>query len=173
MTRLEIFVAALALVGGGCRAKNRSQERSEVPTPPVATAAAVDQVAAGEMAEGSEKAFGLPIPRRMRVTARFSDEVFAVGPLTAEQLANYVRQRVVASRVETGAAKTVFADVTVKGAPQTPLRIEVYASLSGESELFVQDQTRPQAPEGLSPEDRWKSVGLTPEGKPLDPTHLR
>jgi hypothetical protein len=132
----------------------------------------VDQVGADEMAEGTERAFGLPVPRRMKVTARYADEVFAVGALAPEQLANYVRQRVVASQVETGAAKTVFMGVTVKTAPERPLRVEVSARMNGESELLVHDESRPPAAEGLTPEERWKSVGLTPDGRPIDPTHL-
>ncbi len=173
MIRSGVLLAALACMSGGCRTKEQPHDDAEATAPAGPAAKHVDQVGPDELGEGAEKAFGLPIPRRMRVTARFSDEVFASGPLTPEQLANYVRERVVGAHVETGAVKTVFAEVTVKGAPPTPLRIEVNASMGGGCELFVKDESRLPAPAGLTPDDAWKSVGMSPDGRLLDPTHLR
>ena len=173
--RIGMVVAALACLAGGCRTKagGRADTTAAGAEAAPAASAGVDRVGQDELGEGTEKAFGLPIPRRMRVTARFPDEVFAAGPLTPEQLANYVRERVVATHVETGAVKTVFTEVTVKGAAATPLRIEVNANMGGGSELFVKDETRPPAVPGLTPDSAWKSVGMTPDGRLADPTHLR
>jgi hypothetical protein len=133
----------------------------------------VDRAVPGEIAEGSELAFGFPLPRRMRVSARFPDAVHAEGDIPAERLANYVRQRVVAEGVETGPAKTVFSRATVKTAPQRMLRIEV-VSRSTETVLLIRDQTAPPPPSdpGLSQEERWRQKGLKPDGSPLDPTRL-
>ncbi|XXT22517.1 hypothetical protein WME94_13260 [Sorangium sp. So ce429] len=145
------------------------------PPPPPSDASAprppVDQALPGELAEGVEQAFGLPIPRRMKVRARFSDAVFAVGEIPAERVANYVRTRVLAGNVETGPAKTIFSRATVKSAPQRMIRIEV-VSRAHVSELVVRDETRPPPERGLSVEERWRRNGLTPDGKVLDPTRL-
>jgi hypothetical protein len=169
--KVVFVVAALASMAGGCRGKEQPSAATTAPIPTAAKKpATVDQAGADELAEGPEKAFGLPIPRRMEITSRYSDEVFAAGPFSPEQLANYVRDRVVDAHVETGAVKTVFTDVKVKGGT-TPLRIEVSSSAAGGSELFVKDMTRPQAP-ALSPADAWKAVGMTPDGQLADPTHL-
>ncbi|AGP35231.1 hypothetical protein [Sorangium cellulosum] len=145
------------------------------PPPPASEASAprppVDQALPGELAEGAEQAFGLPIPRRMKVRARFPDAVFAVGEIPAERVANYVRTRVLAGNVETGPAKTIFSRATVKSAPQRMLRVEV-VSRAHVSELVVRDETRPPPERGLSVEERWRRNGLTPDGKVLDPTRL-
>jgi len=164
--------ATLAAAAMGCRSGVE-----DAPPPPPASAAApapkpVDQVVPGELAEGVELAFGLPIPRRMGVKARFNDEVVASGDVAPEQLANYVRQRVLAESVETGPAKTVFTRATVKAAPQRMLRIEVVSRRARGTELVVRDVTRPPAEPGLTEEERWRRKGLKPDGSPIDPTRL-
>jgi hypothetical protein len=171
--RAPALAAALALCAAvGCR----SNTDAPPPAPSASAAAAtamppVDQTLPGELAEGTDQAFGLPIPRRMRIKLRFSDEVLAVGEIAPERLANYVRSRVLAASVETGPAKTVFTRATVKSAPQRLVRIEVIAR-ANLAELVVRDETRPPPVPGLSVEERWRRNGLTPDGKLLDPTHL-
>jgi hypothetical protein len=107
----------------------------------------------------------------MRVVGRFDDVVFASGDVTPELVANYVRQRVIASHIETGPAKTVFTGVTLRVAPTRTLRVDVVAR-NGDTDLTVRDETRPPAREGLTEAERWKELGLSPKGTPLDPTHL-
>lgn len=165
------LVASAACAALGCRgdadgpAQAARPSASSVPAPPV------DRTLPGELAEGSERAFGLPIPRRMRIRARFPDAVFAIGDVPPDRLSNYVRARVVAGNVETGPAKTVFARATLKDAPQRMLRIEV-VTRAHLSELVVRDETRPPAEQGLTVEERWRRHGLTPDGKVIDPTRL-
>ncbi|XXY47362.1 hypothetical protein WME91_45900 [Sorangium sp. So ce269] len=167
--------ALAACVACACAALAcRSDAGAPAPPPPSDAPAPrppVDQALPGELAEGVEQAFGLPIPRRMKVRARFSDAVFAVGEIPAERVANYVRTRVLAGNVETGPAKTIFSRATVKSAPQRMIRIEV-VSRAHVSELVVRDETRPPPERGLSVEERWRRNGLTPDGKVLDPTRL-
>jgi hypothetical protein len=141
--------------------------------PPVASASArpADHALPDEIAEGTEKAFGLAIPRQMRVVGRFDDVVFASGDVTPELVANYVRKRVIASHVETGPAKTVFTGVTLRVEPTRTLRVDVI-SRNGNTDLTVRDETRPPAREGLTEAERWKELGLSPGGTPLDPTRL-
>ncbi|WP_437736214.1 hypothetical protein [Sorangium sp. So ce1335] len=164
-------LAACACAALACR----GDAGAPAPAPPPSEASAprppVDQALPGELAEGVEQAFGLPIPRRMKVRARFPDAVFAVGEIPAERVANYVRTRVLAGSVETGPAKTIFSRATVKSAPQRMIRIEV-VSRAHVSELVIRDETRPPPERGLSVEERWRRNGLTPDGKVLDPTRL-
>lgn len=158
-----------ALLSTACRREHA------VPTAPaeapLATTSAPDQARSDELAEGPDKAFGLPIPRRMQVTARFPDAVFARGPLDPTSVTRFVRERIVAGSAETWAIKTVFAKATVKDAPQRTLRIEVLSD-GNQTELLVRDETRPPAKEGLSQEERWREHGLRPDGTLIDPTHL-
>ncbi|WP_437337271.1 hypothetical protein [Sorangium sp. So ce394] len=167
---------AAAVICASAASACRGDAPAPAPTPPSASEASaprppVDQALPGELAEGTEQAFGLPIPRRMKVRARFPDAVFAVGEIPAERVANYVRTRVLAGNVETGPAKTIFSRATVKSAPQRMLRVEV-VSRAHVSELVVRDETRPPPERGLSVEERWRRSGLTPDGKVLDPTRL-
>ncbi len=100
----------------------------------------------------------------MRVVGRFDDVVFASGDVAPELVANYVRQRVIASHVETGPAKTVFTGVTLRVNPVRTLRVDVI-SRNGDTGLTVRDETRPPAREGLTEAERWKSSASAPRAR--------
>lgn len=167
--RRRIAFVAL-LFAAGC--KGGSDPSTEpAPAPVEGPRPPVDKLEPGELAEGSEKAFGLAIPRAMLIEARFPDAVFAAGEIAPELVVNYVRKRVVSEGVEASPAKTVFPRATLKDAPASVVQIEVVARGRATS-LVVRDVTRPPAKDGLSEEQRWKELGLTPQGEPLDPTTL-
>ena len=167
----SLLVPALAL--GGCRCSRSGDDGSD----PQANASAsarppVDRLAPGELAEGPTSAFGLMFPQKMRLERRFLDSAHAAGPVPPEAVANYVRQRVEATHVEIGAARTVFPRVRIKGgAPDKLYRIEVVAN-GANTLLVLRDVTPPPLEPGLSNEERWKRAGMTPEGKPLDPKKM-
>jgi hypothetical protein len=165
-----LALAALATSGVGCRGR-REAPRDAAPAAQAPTAPPVDRALPGEIAPGPEDAFGLPIPLRMKVRARFSDAVFASGRLAPEDVARYVRERVTPERVETSPAKTVLTHARLKSGGDKVLRIEVI-SRGAEAEIVVRDEARPPAKEGLTEEERWRELGLTPQGAPLDPTQL-
>jgi len=167
------IVAALAFATmGGCKRRPPPTIAPREASPKAtASAPPADHALPNEIAEGTEKAFGLPIPRQMRVVSRFEDVVFASGDVAPELVANYVKQRVIAGHVETGPAKTVFTGATLRNNPTSTLRVDVI-SRNGDTELTVRDETRPPAREGLTEAERWKELGLSPKGTPLDPTHL-
>jgi hypothetical protein len=107
----------------------------------------------------------------MIVRARFDDVLFGMADVPPDKLANYIRQRVSAKKVETGPAKTVFSRATVRGQPDVQLDIEVF-SHGGATELQVHNLSLVKTPAGLTDEERWRAAGLKPDGTPLDPTHL-
>jgi hypothetical protein len=170
--------ASLALVcgvalGGATGCHRKAPDPIARPGPAAAPALPVppvDSLLPGELAEGKEKAYGLPLPRRM-VAHYFPSEVTAIGDVPAEDVANFVRARVLAEHVETGPSKTVFTHVTPKVDPERMLRIEVIRRGS-RTELHVIDDAHPLPKPGLTEEERWKEVGLKPDGTVLDPTHL-
>jgi hypothetical protein len=133
--------------------------------------APIDRTRPGELAEGAEDAFGLRLPRYFVSRARFPQALTFEGPAAPELVANYVRQRVVDGRIETGPAKTVFEGVHPKGAAAKTLHVEVVASRRG-TQLYVRDETRPTSHDQLTPDERMRSVGLNPDGTLIDPTHL-
>jgi hypothetical protein len=129
----------------------------------------MDRLAPGELAPGTTEVWGFVAPKEMRLDREFPSQAFLVGPVSAEALANYVRGRVDAERVEIGAARTVFPAARIKaGKPDRTYRFEVLKDGLG-SRLVIRDITPPPIEPGLSDEERWKKAGLTPEGKPLDP----
>jgi len=161
---------ALALIA--CQSERQklefapSTESSNKPRSP-------DRLTPGELAQGTDEAFGFYAPQKLRLERRYPDAAHFSGPVSAESVANYVRQRVEAERVEIGAARTVFPKVRIKGGkPDRVYRIEV-ASNGPTSKLLIRDITPPPTIEGLSEAERWKRAGLTPDGKPLDPKKLQ
>jgi hypothetical protein len=169
--RAPLLALALALSADGCRAR-RAPPPLEVPgPPPVSAEIPVDRTLPGELAEGTEKAFGLTLPRIVLVRARFDDVVFGMAEVSPDKVANYVRQRVSANRVETGPVKTVFSRATVRGQPGVEIDIEVL-SRGGSTELQVRNLSLWKTSPGLTDEERWRAAGFKPDGTPLDTTHL-
>jgi hypothetical protein len=164
---------ALALaLAPGCKRKTEDGNAWPSAPAPAAATVAVDRTAPSELAEGTDDAFGLKLPRYMKITARFGDATFAEGPLAPERVSNYVRQRVIAKHVDTGPAKTVFTGAEPKGVPGKTLRVEVVGRPGG-AQMMVRDETRPSSDNRLSPEEHLRAVGLKPDGTLADPTHLR
>jgi hypothetical protein len=133
----------------------------------------VDRLAPNELEPGTVKAFGLIVPKSMRLERLYPDAAHIVGSVSPDAVANYVRQRVNASQVEIGAARTIFPAVHIKGGPpDRTFRIEIVAE-RGKTRLVIRDITPPQTVQGLSQAERWRQAGLTPDGKLLDPKHMQ
>ncbi len=129
----------------------------------------VDTTLPGELAEGSFVAFGLAVPREMRVTRHFRDEVYAQGRLELAAVVNYFRDRLEAKRVETGPHRTIFVGAEVLDEPEHTVDVDVMRRI-GYVEVIITKKTRERAkPEpGLTEKERWGRMGLTPEGKVLE-----
>jgi hypothetical protein len=155
--------ASAALAGSGASAVNPAN-------PPL------DHLGPGEIPPGTETAYGLVLPRGMKVLARFPGVVHASGALSPEDVSNYVRDRVLVSRVELGAVETVFPGVRVKGGEaQKLLRIEVIP-LGDRTKLVVTDTSPPAVvppEEHLTDAERWRRAGYNPDGTLIDPNKLR
>jgi len=168
-SRSRLLVAAIATLligpawlGLGCatdppppRPRVTAQRRIESP---------IDSVEPGELAESKVLAFGLPLPRGMRVRTRFTDTTYAIGAVSFEELSNYVRARVKAERVDTGPAKTVFLNAVLKSDKRYRLRVEV-SFLGGMAELVVRDRRPKKRDNSLSDEERYEKMGVTPDLK--------
>lgn len=129
----------------------------------------VDRLAPDELAAGNADVFGFVVPREMQVEHRYKEATHLIGPVKPDALANYVRERVVVSHVEIGAARTIFPNARIKaGAPDRVYDLEVIPE-PGISRLIIRDTTPPKIVPGLSDAERWKQAGLTPDGRPLDP----
>lgn len=163
MSRTATTCLALALLAG-CEGR-KIEFGPGTPT----SAKPMDRLAPGELPPGTTEVWGFIAPQAMRLDRQFPEQAFFVGNVSAEALANYVRTRVEAERVEIGAARTVFPAARIKaGKPDRIYRFEVLKEGMG-SRLVIKDITPPPVEPGLSDEERWRKAGLTPDGKPLDP----
>ena len=129
----------------------------------------VDRLAPDELAAGNAEVWGFTVPREMQVEHRYKEVTHLIGPVKPDALANYVRERVLVSHVEIGAARTIFPDARIKaGAADRVYQLEVIPE-PGITRLIIRDTTKPKVVPGLSDAERWRQAGLTPQGRPLDP----
>ncbi len=165
--------AATVVLALGCRSGDATVVTGTAVAPASASAPLpLDRLAPGELAPGNQKAFGLVLPRKMRLDRQFPGVAHVVGDVVPEDLANYVRQRVIVSHIEVGAGRTVFPRAQMKGdASGKFYQIDVAAE-HGKTRLVIRDLSAPPMPEGLSEAERWRRAGFTADGKPLDPGKL-
>jgi hypothetical protein len=129
----------------------------------------IDRLAPDELAAGNAEVWGFVVPREMQVEHRYKEVTHLIGPVKPDALANYVRERVVVSHVEIGAARTIFPDARIKaGAADRVYELDVIPE-PGITRLVIRDTTPPKVQPGLTDAERWRQAGLTPEGRPLDP----
>lgn len=171
---------AVAVTGGatGCKKSGTTSAVAERNSPSNAASSTpppVDRLAPGELPPGTETAFGLVLPRGLKLLAVFAGTAHAAGPLSIEDVSNYVRSRVDVRRVELGAAGTIFPAVHITGGDSQKLyRIEV-SSAGGDTHVTIRDVT-PKAPvpvEKLTDEEQWRRAGFNPDHTPIDPKKLR
>jgi hypothetical protein len=173
----------MRLAAAGCAAIvalsacHRSSPSGAVPEP-VASAAAVraavvpaDHLAPGELLEGTDKAFDVTLPRGLRMDAAFSGVVYASGELDLHALATYFGARLEGGDVREGAASATFDRVTAKGKPGRLLNIHLTKAGDG-AHVDIRDVTPLPGPTLPDEAARWRRVGLMPNGRLIDPTHL-
>jgi len=137
--------ARKTLVAGGCAvvaalsaACHRSSPVDETPAP-LASAAAVrpmpavpaDHLAAGELLEGTDKAFDVTLPRGTRVDGRFVDEILASGPFGVHPLVAYLQGHVRNGGLTEGATSATFDHVMAPDKPERLLSIHILKAGDG------------------------------------------
>ena len=146
--------------------------RSEAPVPVEQAAPAPDRLSGEERLPEAETAFGLRLPRGLRLTQSFNDSAYFAGKVPPAAVLEQLRSQLVSSNLELMGKRSVFAQTQIKGdAEQRRFRIEV-SPISGGSRLYVKNITPPPIPKGLSPEEMWKLAGRNPDGKPIDENQL-
>jgi hypothetical protein len=163
---LVAIVASAAL--SACKAKP-----SPGPQPRAAAASGPDRLAEGEAPPGVEKAHDLLLPRGAVIERRFGTSIYAVVPLSGEEMANSIRRQATDPEALIGPEGTVFPKVFVKGAtPGHYLRVEISGPRFGRARVLVDRIEELPPPQKLPNGEAMKKVGLTPDGKILDPTHF-
>jgi hypothetical protein len=143
------------------------------PSASASVAAPIDHLADGELLEGDAKAFGLTLPRGVKIAHGYDDLIVATGDVPADKVANYVRHRVNQGKITVGASSTVFEGVKTAGAPDLELSVRVEPMNGFEGvRMELRRLTEPKAPVLPDDEARWRAAGLKPNGEPLDPKKL-
>lgn len=156
---------------GGCK-------RKESPTPSASSSAKppADHLAKGEVAEGSERAFTLPLPLHSTIKMRSATTIHVATTYTPEELIKFVQTRVKDGKMSTMHDETDFDRVVVTKDASKLLTIQIRpAAITEEykSQLVVNDVTLPPEEPGTTDADRWRKAGMTPDGKLIDRKQLQ
>jgi hypothetical protein len=130
----------------------------------------LDHLAPGELVEGTERAFGIALPRDMHVTQSFVYLVSATGPVSVEALSRYLSARLVGGTLREGKEAATFEHVAARGKPEPELLVKITSTFGG-ARLDIEKVTHQQVRLLPDEESRWRQVGLTPQGKVIDPSH--
>jgi len=173
-------LAALFVVVVVVSACKREPEITIIDAPQASVSAKpVDHLAPKELLEGDAKAFGIVLPRGVRVDQSFADVVYASGPVETQAAVQYVHARVREGKMIqpdfAGDGKTTFDHVKVPAMPDKELVVTVRPAKGAvnSTQFEVRDVTPTKAPNLPDEAARWRNAGLTPEGRVLDPTKLQ
>ena len=180
LKRLAVLLAlAAAVATSACKNDEEVTVVGAASAQPTASAVPVDHLATGELLEGSAKAFGLVLPRGVRIDAAFSDVVYASGPVDDEATVKYVRARVREGKLVrpdfAGDGRTTFDHVKIPAMPDREFVVRVGPAVGAvaATKLEIRDVTETKAPSLPDDGARWRNAGLTPTGAVADPTHLQ
>jgi len=172
VSRAFVLIGLWAASSAGCRTvPEDAATATSAPAPVRAAPQPTDHLADGELLEGDGRAFDLTLPQGFRVEGSFTDAVLASGSAPVHSLVQYLRPRLVGGDLREGEASATFEHVQVAKKPGRTLTIHVL-SARRETRLEVHDETAPQRPTLPDDAARWRAVGLTTDGRFLDPTHL-
>jgi hypothetical protein len=161
-----------AIVAGCHRAPDDTPlDHAATPAASALEPAPADHLAPGELLEGTGEAFGLRLPRGLAVEGAFTDLVVASGEVRLHPFVQYLRARLQGGDLREGETSATFDDVRVAAKPGPLLRIHLAIAPEG-VRVQVRDKTPPEVAPLGDEGARWRRVGLTPNGRLADPTHL-
>lgn len=160
---VSLFFALSSLAAGCKEPPHRPPAEVAIQEPP-----APDRLTPGQLLEGDDEVFGLRLPEHTTLLAVFRTSASMEGPYDPLDLAAYLKPRLDASHVEMAGEHILFPKARIRGGKDEIFRIEVAKAPRGAS-LQLRNITPPRAEQGLSEAERWRKVGLTPEGELLDP----
>jgi hypothetical protein len=163
--RWGLLVSASCVALAGCKSQQDSSAKSEV-TP--------DRLKPDEPLVNTVEAFGIPMPRELKVQSRFPESVHLAGRAKVSDLTEYFREYVVVDHLEMSDSQTVFPHAHLKGKQDgRSYRITLTDQGSGRSQVIVEDVTPPPVTPGLTEAQRWEQVGMNPDGTLKDRLHLK
>lgn len=151
---------------------DRASATSASPAPAASEAVPADHLGPDELVEGTEKAFGVPLPRGVAVEHRYVDTVQATGQMSVHALVKYFHARLRGGSLREGPEAATFEHVIQPDGTDAELTVHVEAGRLGTVRLDVTSFKHEHPPPIPDETARWRSVGLTPNGKVLDPRHF-
>lgn len=145
--------------------------------PQLATASSTgspEQLAPGEVPPGIVQAHELVLPRGSQIDRQFGTTIYALVPMTVEELANFIRGQAIDGDFVLGPHGTLFPSLHVKGSyPDHHLRIEIVSpGADGLAHLTV-DRIDERPPVAKEPNDEaMRKAGLTPDGQLIHPEKI-
>jgi hypothetical protein len=175
-------VSALAFVAACSRSAPPTETLAPpAPAPAASIAPPADHLAPGELIEGTQRAFGVLLPQVLRIHESFVKVVYTSGPTTVDALVPYFRAHLTGGELHVSPSLATFDHVHAvpEGAPGVAARetsghelsVRIATAADG-ARVDIADTTPPVLPALPDDNARWKAVGLTPQGKVADPTHL-
>jgi hypothetical protein len=164
MLALAAYLSGAAL---GC-----DQRKPADPPEAQGAGASADRLSPEEALPEAEIAFGLAMPRGMRLTRYFDDSAYFTGTLDMASVVEQIRGQLLAREVELLERRAVFPMAYIRGdATRRLFRVEVTANRQG-SQVYVKNITPAPAPRGLSQAEIWRRAGRNPDGTLLDPNQV-
>lgn len=172
LSRWAIALVAPALAAG-CQSGATDTPASRATTAPAADSAPppLDHLAPDELLESDKIAFGVKLPRGLVVMHEAPMGMWAKGPVSVHALAKYFHARLVEGTMREGDEAATFDHVRAPGVANRLLLVTIRKERDATTSVRIEDLTLPPAPD-MTQAERWRAVGLTPEGKLIDPTHL-
>jgi len=152
----------LTICSAGCSRPDDAPKAAARPSAPEPKTP--DRLPPGQLLEGEQSAFGLPVPRNMKLERKSKRIAHVRGRVSLQELGDYLRARVLVQHVEMSEQKLVFPKVQLRSdASAPPLRLELIDE-GVTTHLIVQNLFAPPAMPGLTDEQRWERAGRTPGG---------
>ncbi|HXS18964.1 MAG TPA: hypothetical protein VN764_17310 [Polyangiaceae bacterium] len=158
----------VTVVSGGCSKSHPEHQPEATKASPRTAPRALspDRLPPDALLEGEQEAFGFRFPQGMTVS-KLRKQARAEGEVNFDQLVDYVKARISARHAEMFGPRLVFPRAAILGhsGDFTLTLIEG----KREQVLLIEDESRSPATVGLSEAERWKRVGLKPNGELIDP----
>ncbi len=164
------LIAAMSVaLAAGCKKAPADDDMKTQPAAKPKPAVPKDYADKGSLPPGTDKAFALVLPFGFNVQTRLDRTAAAMGMAQSKQVVNYIKERVRDGKViETDPERVVFEGVRIPDEPDRYLQI-VVTNRNAATLITVTDVTPAPAIAPTSQSERYKQVGLAPNGQLLHP----
>jgi hypothetical protein len=131
-----------------------------------------DRLAEGERLPEAETAFGLPLPRGMRLLRQYEDSAYFQGATDLEATLGHMRASLSPAVAQLTREGAQFPRVRIVGGdPQRLYRVSLNSVARG-TRVHIEDITPTPAPTGLTEAEMWQKAGRNPDGTLIDPNQV-